>query len=68
MKGGRDCKYCINCDSLRGFMCNCRYSEDKEIDGVMWHIQHGQFVHRNEANKCDHYSITDYGRDEVFVL
>lgn len=64
----KDCKTCINCDSLHGFMCNCHYNEDKQIDGVWWHIQHGQYVPRKTATKCDFYSEEDYGRDEFFII
>ena len=61
---GRDCKNCVNCDFTRGFMCTCHYSYDTETE----HIQVGQDVHRNRANKCEYYSEEEYERDEIFVL
>jgi len=64
MNGNMDCKNCVNCDSLHGFMCTCHYSYDDEKG----HHQVGQDVHRNRAIKCEFYSETDYGRDEMFVL
>lgn len=59
-----DCKNCVNCDSVRGFMCTCHYSYDTD-DG---HVQVGQDVHRNHANKCEYYSEEYYERDSMFVL
>ena len=61
---GRDCKNCVNCDFTRGFMCTCHYSYDTETG----HVQVGQDVHRSKANKCEQYSVEEYGRDTIFVL
>ena len=60
----KDCERCVNCDSLHGFMCTCRYSYDK--DG--YHYQVGQDVHRSRANKCEFYTEERYSRDLLFVL
>ena len=60
----KDCKDCVNCDHIWGFMCTCHYSYDTEGS----HVQVGKDVNRKEANKCDYYSTSDYGRDKVFVL
>lgn len=64
----RDCKNCVNCTYVWGFMCTCHVSYDEERDGIMWHVQNGKDVHRKYANKCPHYSEEQYDRDEVFVL
>ena len=60
----KDCKNCVNCDSLHGFMCTCHYSYNDD-EG---HHQVGQDVHRKTANKCDFYTEEKYDRDEMFVL
>lgn len=60
----KDCKNCVNCCSIHGFMCTCRYSYD---DGH-YHIQVGQDVNRKRANKCGFYTTKQYDRDEFFVL
>lgn len=60
----KDCKDCINCDGLRGFMAICHYSYDTE-EG---HVQVGQDVHRNHANKCGYYTTEPYHWDKIFVL
>ena len=60
----KDCKNCVNCDFVKGFMCTCHYSYDTETS----HIQVGQDVHRRNANKCEHYTEESYKRDAVFVL
>ena len=57
----KDCKDCINCDSIRGFMCNCRYSYDDNAG----HYQIGQCVNRKTAERCEHYADKPYDRDEV---
>lgn len=64
----RDCKNCVNCDYVRGFMCTCHYSYDFEENGRKIHVQRGQDVHRKQANKCDFYSEELYNRDEIFIL
>ena len=61
---GKDCKDCVNCDDVRGFMCTCHYSYNDEIG----HHQVGQDVHRASAGKCEHYTTEKYDRDAVFVL
>jgi len=63
----KDCKNCVNCTSLHGFMCTCHYSYDEVIDGQSYHTQVGQDVHRSKANKCEYYN-KQYDRSEVFVL
>ena len=68
IKMDRNCKDCVNCDFVRGFMCTCHYSYDEMRDGTMFHVQVGQDVHRSKANKCEHYSVEKYGRDTIFVL
>lgn len=60
----KDCKNCVNCDFVWGFMCTCRYSYDK--DGR--HHQVGKDVHRGTACKCEHYTTEKYDRDKMFVL
>lgn len=60
----KDCKDCKNCCSLHGFMCNCRYSYNDERG----HHQVGQFVRRQSADKCKHYTTKEYNRDKLFVL
>lgn len=60
----KDCKDCVNCDSLHGFMCTCHYSYDEGNK----HIQVGQDIHRSAANKCKHYTTEKYDRDLFFVL
>lgn len=60
----RDCKDCVNCDSLRGFMVTCHYSYNED----RYHVQVGQDVHRSKAKKCDFYTQESYNRDEFFVL
>jgi hypothetical protein len=37
-------------------------------NGKMYHVQVGQDVHRNRANKCEYYSEEEYKRDEIFVF
>lgn len=65
MKGyEKDCKYCVNCDFVWGFMCTCRYSYDK--DGC--HVQVGHDVHRGKAQKCEYYTTKSYDKDEFFIL
>ena len=65
----RDCKDCVNCDFIRGFMCTCHRSYDEtRADGSKWHVQVGEDCHRNRANKCEHYSTQEYNRDKIFVL
>lgn len=64
----KDCKDCVNCDFLHGFMCTCHCSYDEIVDGVKYHVQTGQDVHRSHANKCEHYTTQKYNRDEVFIL
>lgn len=60
----RDCKDCVNCCRIYGFMCDCRYSyNDKCV-----HYQVGQYVHRSRANKCERYNTEGYNRDKMFVL
>ena len=59
-----DCKDCINCDFIWGFMCTCHYSYNDE-EG---HHQIGQDVPRKRADKCEHYTEEKYDRDEMFVL
>lgn len=59
-----DCKDCMNCDSIWGFMCTCHYSYNDE-EG---HHQIGQDVPRKRAEKCEHYTEEKYDRDEMFVL
>lgn len=60
----KDCTECTNCDYIRGFMCSCRYSYDK--DGM--HYQVGQDVPRTSANKCEFYTTKKGNRDKFFVL
>lgn len=60
----KDCKNCVNCDFIWGFMCTCHYSYDTE-EG---HYQVGQDVHRSRAGKCDYYTEQEYGRDKMFIL
>lgn len=60
----KDCKDCINCDSVRGFMCSCHYSYTNDTR----HCQVGQHVNRKTAERCEHYADTPYERDEVFVI
>lgn len=64
----RDCKECVNCCSVHGFMCTCRYSYD---DGK-YHHQVGQDVHRAKANTCAYYKYKKPGenpeRKEIFPL
>lgn len=62
------CTNCVNCDCVRGFMCNCHCSYDEEIDGVKYHVQRGQYVHVNHANKFEHYAEEPYDRDKFFIL
>lgn len=64
----RDCKSCVNCSMIRCFMCECRVSYEKEEDGIMYHVQEGKSVKRSFANKCEHYSEKEYGRDLIFAL
>ena len=59
-----DCKNCMNCDFVWGFMCTCHYSYNDE-EG---HHQVGQDVPRKRADKCEHYTEERYDRDEMFVL
>lgn len=59
-----DCINCVNCDNIKGFMCSCHYSYDTEDT----HVQVGQYVPRNKANKCEFYSTEEYDRDDLFVL
>ena len=59
-----DCKDCMNCDFIWGFMCTCHYSYNDE-EG---HHQLGQDVSRKRADKCEHYTEGKYDRDEMFVL
>lgn len=59
-----DCKNCVNCDFVWGFMCTCHYSYDKDD----CHVQVGQDIHRSHANKCEHYSEESYDRDEFFMI
>lgn len=59
-----DCKDCVNCDFIWGFMCTCHYSYNDE-EG---HHQIGQDVPRKRADKCEHYTKEKYDRDEMFVL
>ena len=59
-----DCKDCMNCDFIWGFMCTCHYSYNDE-EG---HHQVGQDVPRKRADKCEHYTEEKYDRDEMFVL
>ena len=59
-----DCKNCLNCDFVWGFMCTCHYSYNDE-EG---HHQVGQDVPRKRADKCEHYTEEKYDRDEMFVL
>ena len=59
-----DCKNCVNCDFVWGFMCTCHYSYNDE-EG---HHQVGQDVPRKRADKCEHYTEEKYDRDEMFVL
>lgn len=59
-----DCKDCMNCDFVWGFMCTCHYSYNDE-EG---HHQVGQDVPRKRADKCEHYTEEKYDRDEMFVL
>lgn len=63
----KDCKNCFNCDSLHGFMATCRRSYYEEREGTLWHVQHGEDVHRTRANKCEHYTEEEYERG-TFVL
>lgn len=60
----KDCKNCVNCDFIWGFMCTCHYSYDDEKG----HYQVGQDVHRSNANKCDYYTESQYKKDEIFVM
>jgi len=60
----KDCKDCVNCDSLHGFMATCHYSYDTRES----HVQVGQDIHRNHANHCEYYTTTFYNRDKIFVL
>ena len=60
----KDCKDCVNCDSIRGFICTCRYSYEDNTG----HCQVGQRVNRKTAERCEHYSDEPYDRDEVFVI
>lgn len=62
------CTNCVNCDYVRGFMCNCHCSYDEEKDGAKYHVQCGQYVHVSHANKCEHYSEEPYDRDKFFIL
>ena len=65
----KDCTNCVNCESVRGFMVNCRCSYDEVgEDGTKWHIQHGEYCHKSKAKKCEHYTEEPYERDEVFAL
>ena len=64
----KKCTDCVNCDSVRGFICTCHYSYDEERGGVKYHVQCGQDVHISKANKCNYYSEQAYDRDEMFVL
>jgi len=59
-----DCKNCMNCDFIWGFMCTCHYSYNDE-EG---HHQVGQDVPRKRADKCEQYTEEKYDRDEMFVL
>lgn len=59
-----DCKNCMNCDFIWGFMCTCHYSYNDE-EG---HHQVGQDVPRKRADKCERYTEEKYDRDEMFVL
>lgn len=49
----RDCKECINCQAVRGFMCTCSYQFD---DGI-YHHSVNQDVSRVHANKCAFYTV-----------
>lgn len=64
----RDCKECVNCTYVRGFMCTCNVSYDEEREDGKWHIQEGKYCHRNTANKCEHYTTEMYDRDKIFVI
>ena len=65
MKGyKRDCKDCVNCDFIWGFMATCHYSYDDEKG----HYQVGQDVNRGRADKCEHYTTEKYDRDTFFAL
>lgn len=63
-----DCKNCVNCDFVWGFMCTCRYSYNDLVDGESFHHQIGQDVNRLKANTCKFYTEETYDRDEVFVI
>lgn len=61
----KDCKDCVNCDFIRGFMCSCHYSYNTKDS----HIQVGQDnVNRKRANKCDFYTTEKYDRDKFWAL
>lgn len=64
----RDCKNCVNCDSVRGVCCTCRRSYEEEKDGVKYHVQSGKDTSRNHAKVSKHYTETPYNRDQFFVL
>lgn len=65
----KDCRDCINCDFIWGFMCTCHYSYDEvREDGSKWHVQSGSDQNRKKANKCEHYTPQPYDRDKVFIL
>lgn len=60
----KDCRECTNCDAIRGSMCTCHYSYDKDAT----HYQVGQDVPRKTANKCEFYTTKEGSRDKFFVL
>ena len=64
----KSCVNCVNCDLVRGFMVTCHYSYDEQREDGMYHVQVGQDVHKNQANKCGHYSEEKRDRDAFFVL
>lgn len=66
---GKKCTDCVNCDSVRGFMCTCHYSYNKvDENGHKWHVQCGRDSNIHHANKCEHFTEVSYDRDEAFVL
>lgn len=65
----KKCTSCMNCDFVWGFMCTCHYSYNMmDENGVNWHVQHGADHNIKYANRCEHYTETQYNRDEMFVL
>lgn len=65
----KDCKNCMNCQYLRGFMAECFYERHYNAeDGTPMVCYTNQVINRKNAEKCEYYDeiILSHSEAEIY--